>query len=57
MANAERPLEPGERVPNIFLPDQRDIIISLYDKVKGGPILLMFYPAAAEPAVSPTRRH
>ncbi|MHA1564433.1 MAG: 2OG-Fe(II) oxygenase [Alphaproteobacteria bacterium] len=49
MAKVAKPLEPGERAPNIFLPDQRDIIISLYDKVKGGPILLLFYPAAAEP--------
>ncbi len=50
MANKATPLEPGERAPNIFLPDQRDIIVSLYDKVKGGPILLFFYASAADRA-------
>ncbi|MSO71126.1 MAG: redoxin domain-containing protein [Alphaproteobacteria bacterium] len=38
------PLEPGERAPDFFLPDQRDIHISLYDKVKGGPIVIVFLP-------------
>ncbi len=50
MTDAAKSLEPGERVPNIFLPDQRDIIVSLYDKVKGGPILLFFYGSAADRA-------
>ncbi len=43
-------MKPGDRAPNIFLPDQRDIIISLYDKVKGGPILLLLYPSTTDQA-------
>ncbi len=35
-------LQPGDRAPNFFLPDQRELVISLYDKVKGGPILAVF---------------
>lgn len=34
----------GDRAPNVFLPDQRDIIISLYDKARGGPIFVLLYP-------------
>ena len=41
----------GDRAPNFFLADHRDIIISLYDKVKGGPIVVMLYPAADDPVV------
>lgn len=50
MADEAKALEPGARAPNFFLPDQRDIIISLYDKVKGGPILVLFYPSAVDRA-------
>lgn len=39
-----RPLTRGDRAPNFFLPDQRDIVISLHDKVKGGPIVTAFLP-------------
>ena len=38
-------LSVGDRAPNFFLPDQRDVVISLYDKVKGGYISLFFYPS------------
>ncbi len=40
----------GDRAPNFFLADQRDIIISLYDKVKGGPIVVLLYPSATDPS-------
>ncbi len=41
---ADRPLTRGDRAPNFFLADHRDVIISLYDKVKGGPIVIYFHP-------------
>ena len=47
---AARPLARGDRAPNFFLPDHRDVIISLYDKVKGGSIVVFFYPTRAEAA-------
>ncbi len=31
---------PGDRFPNLFLPHQDQTIVSLYDQVKGGPILV-----------------
>ena len=37
------PLSRGDRAPNFFLPDHLQAIISLYDKVRGGPIVLFFY--------------
>lgn len=37
-------LSPGDRAPNVFLPDQRDVVISLYDKSCGGPIFVLLYP-------------
>jgi len=37
-------LSPGDRGPNFLLPDQRDIIISIYDKISGGPVVVLFYP-------------
>ncbi len=40
----------GDRAPNFYLADQRDIVISLYDKVKGGPIVVLLYPSGKEPA-------
>lgn len=39
---AEQLLQPGDRGPNFFLADQRDLVVSLYDKAKGGPILIVF---------------
>ncbi len=47
---ADRPLTRGDRAPNFFLADHRDVIISLYDKVKGGPIIIFFYPSRADAA-------
>ena len=38
----EQLLQPGDRGPNFFLADQRDLIVNLYDKAKGGPILIAF---------------
>ncbi|MFQ5971867.1 MAG: redoxin domain-containing protein, partial [Alphaproteobacteria bacterium] len=48
MATARNALTPGDRAPNFFLPDHRDVIISLYDKIKGGPILVLFYRAQGD---------
>ena len=45
---ADKPLTRGDRAPNFFLADHRDIIISLNDKVKGGPIVIFFYPTRAD---------
>ncbi|MSO81232.1 MAG: redoxin domain-containing protein, partial [Alphaproteobacteria bacterium] len=43
---------PGDRVPNLFLPDQRGVVISLADKSRGGPIALLFYPTRRDPAAA-----
>lgn len=49
-ATQARPqLSVGDRVPNLFLPDQRDIIISLHDKARGGPIFILLYPTQKDP--------
>ena len=42
-------LTPGDRAPNFLLADKRDVIISLYDKVKGGPVVVLFYPDNRDP--------
>ncbi len=42
-------LTPGDRAPNFLLPDQRDVIVSIYDKVDGGPIVALFYPDNRDP--------
>jgi peroxiredoxin Q/BCP len=39
----------GDRAPNVFLPDQRDVIISLHDKARGGPIFVLLYPTQKDP--------
>lgn len=39
----------GDRAPNVFLADQRDVIISLYDKSRGGPIFVLLYPTQKDP--------
>ncbi len=46
MTGTKHLLQPGDRAPNFFLPDQRELVISLYDKVKGGPILVVFMASA-----------
>ena len=46
----QAPLTRGDRAPNFFLPDHRDVIINLYDKVKGGPIVLFFYRVQTDEA-------
>jgi peroxiredoxin/predicted 2-oxoglutarate/Fe(II)-dependent dioxygenase YbiX len=46
---ARQQLTSGDRAPNVFLPDQRDIIISLYDKARGGPIFVLLYPTQKDP--------
>lgn len=48
MAPATLPLTRGDRAPNFLLPDRRDIAISLYDKVKGDPVIVFFYPSEAD---------
>ena len=42
-------LTPGDRAPNVFLHDQRDVIISLNDKARGGPIFVLLYPTQKDP--------
>ena len=39
----------GDRMPNINLPDQHDVIISTSDKARGGPIFIMLYPTQKDP--------
>jgi len=46
---ARQQLTLGDRAPNVFLPDQRDIIISLHDKARGGPIFVLLYPTQKDP--------
>lgn len=46
----QAPLSRGDRAPNFFLPDRRDVIINLYDKVKGGAIVLFFYRTQSDEA-------
>lgn len=46
---ARQQLTLGDRAPDVFLPDQRDIIISLHDKVRGGPIFVLLYPTQKDP--------
>ncbi len=41
---ARQQLTRGDRMPNILLPDQRDVIISTNDKARGGPIFVLLYP-------------
>ncbi len=52
-ASASDTLTVGDRAPNFFLADHRDIIISLYDKVKGGPIVVLLYGQSTDPTVAP----
>lgn len=42
-------LERGDRAPNFFLPDQRDIIINLADKARGGPLFVLLFPTQKDP--------
>ena len=46
---ARQQLTPGDRAPNVFLPDQRDVIISLHDKARGGSIFVLLYPTQKDP--------
>lgn len=39
----------GDRAPNFFLADQRNAIINLADKARGGPILVLLCPSAKDP--------
>ncbi len=42
-------LERGDSAPNFFLPDQRDVIISLAEKARGGPLFVLFFPTQKDP--------
>lgn len=42
-------LERGDRVPNFFLPDQRDVVINLADKARGGPVFVLLFPTQKDP--------
>jgi predicted 2-oxoglutarate/Fe(II)-dependent dioxygenase YbiX/peroxiredoxin len=37
-------LAPGDRAPNFLLPTRSDAVVSFYDKVRGGPIVVLLYP-------------
>lgn len=50
-------LSPGDRGPNFLLPDSRDAIISIYDKVSGGPVVVLFYPDNRDPGSAAELRH
>ena len=50
-------LAPGDRGPNFLLPDARDLIISIYDKVTGGPVVVLFYPDNRDPGSAAELRH
>ena len=45
----ENMLERGDRAPNFFLPDQRDVVINLNDKAQGGPLFILLYPTQKDP--------
>lgn len=42
-------LERGDRCPNFFLPDQRDVVINLNDKARGGPLFVLIAPTQKDP--------
>ncbi len=42
-------LERGDRIPNFFLTDQRDVIINLADKARGGPVFVLLFPTQKDP--------
>ena len=42
-------LERGDRAPNFFLADQRDVVINLNDKARGGPLFILLYPTQKDP--------
>ena len=42
-------LERGDRAPNFFLPDQRDVVINLADKAQGGPLFVLLFPTQKDP--------
>lgn len=42
-------LERGDRTPNFFLADQRDVIINLADKARGGPLFILLFPTQKDP--------
>ncbi|MBO6783030.1 MAG: 2OG-Fe(II) oxygenase [Alphaproteobacteria bacterium] len=42
-------LERGDRIPNFFLPDQRDVVINLADKSRGGPVFVLLFPTQKDP--------
>lgn len=42
-------LERGDRAPNFFLPDQRDVVINLADKARGGPLFVLLFPTQKDP--------
>ncbi len=42
-------LERGDRAPNFFLPDQRDVVINLADKARGGPLFVFLFPTQKDP--------
>ncbi|MEE8271610.1 MAG: redoxin domain-containing protein [Alphaproteobacteria bacterium] len=44
------PLAPGDRAPDFLLPDQDKAVDPFYDLVRGGPIVLHFFPSIGEAA-------
>jgi peroxiredoxin len=45
-------LERGDRAPNFFLPDQRDVVINLSDKARGGPLFILIAPTQKDPGAA-----
>jgi peroxiredoxin Q/BCP len=46
---AAQPISQCERAPDFSCPTSAPSSRSLYDKVKGGPIVLLFYPTRRDP--------
>ncbi|MGK2878891.1 MAG: peroxiredoxin [Solirubrobacterales bacterium] len=44
-----RPLKDGAKAPDFTLPDQDGLDVNLYDLLKGGPVVVFFYPRAFTP--------
>ena len=46
---ARQQLTRGDRLPNLYLPDQRGVVINTNDKARGGPIFVLLYPSQTDP--------
>ncbi len=53
---SETGLEPGERAPNITFRKKDGNLVSLYDRARGGAMVVLFYPNHTDSAVLETLR-